>query len=61
MTSKNAVSTRTDDERAVLAVLEGIYSAWAKNDADSFAAWYVEDATVVMPGTYHKNRDEVRT
>ncbi|MGI8404528.1 MAG: SgcJ/EcaC family oxidoreductase [Thermomicrobiales bacterium] len=61
MTSKNAVSTRTDDERAVLAVLEGIYSAWAKNDADSFATWYVEDATVVMPGTYHKNRDEVRT
>lgn len=63
MTSKNAdaVSTMTDDERAVREVLEGIYSAWAANDADAFATWYVEDATVVMPGTYHKSRDEVRT
>ncbi|NVI93192.1 SgcJ/EcaC family oxidoreductase [Actinomadura sp. BRA 177] len=41
-------------------VLERMYAAWADNDADAFAELYVEDATVVMPGTFHRGRAAVR-
>ncbi len=60
MTDKSATTVRSEGEHAVREVLRGVYAAWAENDADAFAELYVEDATLVMPGTYHKNRDEVR-
>jgi uncharacterized protein (TIGR02246 family) len=63
MTTATPVSTTvTDDERAVLDVIEATYAAWADNDADAFAALYREDATVVQPGgIYKKNKAEIRT
>jgi uncharacterized protein (TIGR02246 family) len=60
MTDKSATTVRPEGEHAVLEVLRGVYTAWANNDADAFAELYVEDATVVMPGTYQENWDEVR-
>jgi uncharacterized protein (TIGR02246 family) len=60
MTGNSSTFTLTADDSAVRAVLRGIYAAWAANDADAFAASYVEDATVVMPGVYRKGQDEIR-
>jgi|SRR3954453_23402598 uncharacterized protein (TIGR02246 family) len=60
MTNTTSTSILTADDSAVRAVLRAIYAAWADNDADSFAALYVEDATVVMPGRYSEGRDQVR-
>ena len=40
-------------------VLQQVYAAWADNDADAFAALYVDDATVVMPGVFHRGRSAV--
>jgi uncharacterized protein (TIGR02246 family) len=59
MTTINATSTT--DERAVLAVLDAVYSAWADNDADAFVAPYAPDATAVHTGTVMSSRDAVRT
>jgi uncharacterized protein (TIGR02246 family) len=47
-------------EQAVRDVLEQVYVTWAANDADAFAALYVDDATVVMPGVFHKGSAAVR-
>lgn len=60
MTSNNATSLRTGDDSAVRAVLDGIYAAWAENDADAFVAGYAEDATALLPGAYLRNRDAIR-
>jgi uncharacterized protein (TIGR02246 family) len=70
MTSNQAIDTRTDDTRtddtrtddtsAVRDLLQQVYAAWADNDADAFAALYVDDATVVMPGVFHRGRPAVR-
>jgi len=51
--------TRTA-EIAVHEVLAALYAAWAAGDADAFAAQYTPDATVVMPGVFHRGRDVVR-
>lgn len=62
MTTSTKTSILTDDERAVLDVIHGVYDAWADNDADAFAALYLDDATVVQPGgIYKKSRNDVRT
>jgi uncharacterized protein (TIGR02246 family) len=51
----------TDADRlAVLAVIKAGYAAWEANDVDEFVAGYLDDATVVQPGTYKRNRDEIR-
>jgi len=60
MTSGTTISMSITDESAVRAVLRSLYTAWANNDADSFAAPYVEDATVVMPGVFRNGKEEVR-
>lgn len=60
MTSKNAASIRAADDHAVRAVLDGIYAAWADNDADAFVAGYAEDATALLPGSYLQDRDAIR-
>jgi uncharacterized protein (TIGR02246 family) len=56
------MSNKTDaDRRAVLAVIKAVYVAWEANDADEFVAVYLDDATVVQPGIYKKDRQEIRT
>ncbi|HVX46134.1 MAG TPA: SgcJ/EcaC family oxidoreductase [Mycobacteriales bacterium] len=53
-------ATARTDETAVRGVLDQLYRAWADGDADAFAAPYREDATVTMPGVYHRGRDTIR-
>jgi uncharacterized protein (TIGR02246 family) len=60
MTRNESTDTRTDDTTAVRQLLHRLYAAWADNDADAFAALYLDDATVVMPGVYHRGRSTVR-
>ena len=52
--------TRTDDVAAIKGVLADLYQAWDAGDAEGFVRDYTEDATVIMPGTYRKSREEVR-
>jgi uncharacterized protein (TIGR02246 family) len=52
--------TSTESGAGVRATLEQAYAAWAANDADAFAALYLDDATVVMPGVFHRGRNAVR-
>ena len=60
MTDNNPASVLAENEGAVRETLRGVYDAWAANDADAFAASYVEDATVVLPGLYKDGKNEVR-
>lgn len=52
--------TRMDDSVAIKKVLADQYKAWADGDADTFVADYAEEATVIMPGAFRKNREEIR-
>jgi uncharacterized protein (TIGR02246 family) len=54
------IMTTTIDTRPVLDVLRRMYAAWAAADADTFADQYTDDATVVLPGTFHQGRAAVR-
>jgi uncharacterized protein (TIGR02246 family) len=54
-----STDTRTA-ETAVRELFRELYAAWAAGDADAFAALYRPDATVVMPGVFHRGRDVVR-
>lgn len=57
-TSTNGASG--EDAGLVRAVLDQVYAAWAKNDADAFVAPYGEQATAILPGTYLRGREAVR-
>ena len=59
MTSKTIGSKA--DQQAVLGVLKGVYEAWEANDAEAFVADYLDDASVVQPGVYKKDRQEIQT
>jgi uncharacterized protein (TIGR02246 family) len=48
------------DQQAVLGVLKGVYEAWETNDAEAFVADYLDDATVVQPGVYKQDRQEIQ-
>jgi uncharacterized protein (TIGR02246 family) len=48
------------DQQAVLGVLKGVYEAWEANDAEAFVADYLDDASVVQPGVYKKDRQEIQ-
>jgi uncharacterized protein (TIGR02246 family) len=48
--------TTNSADAAVRAVLERVYVAWAKNDADAFVEPYNEAATAILPGTFLANR-----
>ena len=52
--------TRPNDTTAITKILADQYRAWAAGDAQAFVADYAEDATVIMPGSYRRNRDEIR-
>lgn len=61
MTSSDTAPGRVEDDAAVREVLDGVMAAWADNDASSFAAHYLEDATVLMPdGVFHREREAIR-
>jgi uncharacterized protein (TIGR02246 family) len=49
------------DRQAVLDVLKRGYEAWEANDAEAFVAVYLDDASVVQPGIYKKDREAIRT
>ena len=61
MTSKTTTAGSATDRQAILDVLAGLYKAWEANDAEAFVADYTEDASVVQPGVYKKDREEIRT
>jgi uncharacterized protein (TIGR02246 family) len=50
-----------DLNEQVTAVFDATSSAWADGDADAFADWYAEDATVILPGFSLRGRAEIRT
>jgi uncharacterized protein (TIGR02246 family) len=58
MTEGSLIST--EDEVAVRGVLDGVYDAWADNDADAFVARYTPGATAVHSGTVMEDRDAIR-
>ena len=58
MTSKTSGSKA--DQQAVLGVLKGVREAWEANDAEAFVAGYLDDASVVQPGVYRKDRQEIQ-
>jgi uncharacterized protein (TIGR02246 family) len=61
MTSKTSTTASDADRQAVLDVLKRGYEAWEANDAEVFVADYLADASVVQPGIYKKDREEIRT
>ncbi|MFZ0225566.1 MAG: hypothetical protein WAL41_01185 [Mycobacterium sp.] len=56
MTNKTSATASDADRQAVLDVRKGVYEAWEANDAEAFVADYLDDASVVQPGVYQKNR-----
>lgn len=56
--NSNAAATR--EGRAVAAVLDEVYAAWAAGDADAFVTPYSERATAVLPGSYLRDRSAIR-
>ncbi|HEV8561820.1 MAG TPA: SgcJ/EcaC family oxidoreductase [Actinophytocola sp.] len=62
MTTTNDASTWTGEEARVRGVLDGTYAAWAANDADAFATYYTEDASIVLavPPTFNQGRETIR-
>jgi uncharacterized protein (TIGR02246 family) len=49
------------DRQAIRDVLARLYKAWEANDAEAFVADYTDDAIVIQPGVYKKDREEIRT
>jgi uncharacterized protein (TIGR02246 family) len=60
MTSTTTTAAPDTDRQAILNVLAALYKAWEANDAEAFVADYTDDATVVQPGVYKKDREEIR-
>ncbi|AIJ26309.1 SgcJ/EcaC family oxidoreductase [Amycolatopsis methanolica] len=50
----------TDRTAAVAAVLDSLAEAWARGDADAYAAHFTEDATyITFVGTRHQGRQDI--
>jgi uncharacterized protein (TIGR02246 family) len=61
MTSMTTKAGSDADRRAVLEPLAALYQAWEAGDAETFVADYTQDATVIQPGVYKKDREEIRS
>jgi uncharacterized protein (TIGR02246 family) len=61
MSSKTSTAVLDADRQGVLDVLKEGYAAWEANDAVAMAATYLDDASVVQPGVYKKDRQEIET
>ena len=61
MTSTTTTAGSDADRRAVLEPLAALYGAWEAGDAETFVADYTEDASVIQPGVYKKDREEIRS
>src|SRR6202034_4207152 len=61
MTGKTVAAGSDTDRQAIRDVLASLYKAWEAGDAVAFVADYTDDATVVQPGVYKKDREEIRT
>ena len=61
MTSTTTTAGSDADRQAVRDVLARLYQAWEAGDAEAFVADYTEDASVIQPGVYKKDREEIRT
>ena len=61
MTSKTITAGSDTDRQAILDVLTRLYQAWEAGDAEAFVADYTDDASVVQPGVYKKDREEIRS
>jgi uncharacterized protein (TIGR02246 family) len=48
------------DQAAIAAVPARMVAAWAAHDADAFADLFTEDGTLMLPGFYHKGKDNIR-
>jgi uncharacterized protein (TIGR02246 family) len=59
MTTKTIGSR--EDQPAVLDVLKRLYEAREANDAEAFVADYLDDASVVQPGVYKKDHQEIQS
>lgn len=61
-TTTDGVTTEAapTDECAVRAVIDGVYAAWAANDADEFVSGYAEAATATLPGCCLSDREAIR-
>ena len=54
------MTTTENDTTAIKKILADQYQAWGEGDAAAFVADYAEEATVIMPGSYKGNRDEIQ-
>jgi len=61
MASKTATAGPDADRQAVLDVLARLYRAREAGDAETFAAGYTENASMIQPGVYGKDGEEIRT
>jgi uncharacterized protein (TIGR02246 family) len=58
--AEQAVVGSQDESGAVQALLARLYDAWARGDADAYAALFSEDADyVVFDGTHLKGREQI--
>jgi uncharacterized protein (TIGR02246 family) len=60
MTNKTSATASDADRQAVLDVIKGVYQAWEANDAEALVADYLDHASVVQPGVYKKDRQEIQ-
>ena len=62
MTSSTTAPARdaAADRAAIGAAPVNLVKAWAAQDADAFAALFLEDGTMMLPGVYRKGRAEIR-
>ncbi|MFF2549594.1 SgcJ/EcaC family oxidoreductase [Nocardia sp. NPDC058058] len=56
----NDTAVQATDRTAVLEVIDGVYRAWAANDADAFVTDYLPDATSIVTGGRTDGRDAIR-